>query len=1788
MAGNINLPIKVTSIKSSSLDSLLTKIKKIQEASTIKLKVESEGLSELNKQMADITKKVSFLRKEYGKINTAIKSNTKFTNENSNAKKKQAKEVDNLISHYMMLQTSMKTVQWVGGFVSELVKIDESMFNLGVVAGKTGSEIEEMKWQLIELSTKYPQASTDIADAIDLVARTGLSFSDSLATVQAGLILATASGESLSSIASVLAKSLVAFSLRGEDAQKAINSFYSAVLQTPLSLEGLSQSMKNSASSFATLIEFTKKSGSALQDYKEDLLDLQVAMTAGLAKLGLGASQSGTVIRGFIGRLISAEKTAVGLFDGLNLQFEGASLTFEKFSKIASEDVFKALNVLSSNFDKLAQNRDVLKSMFTQRQWARIAPILKQMNGDVEGFVDKLVTGKDASEGMGIQMKSFSNQVKIFNNNVLQSKKVFLEATKVMGSDLLPVINMALNAFGNMEDGIGKTTIQIGTMIAGVMALQTGLSALFNLSGFSKAGAFLINPMSLAVISGIVLATATYSLTYDRIIKNHEKENRLLNEHSNILKDIQNRINSVNSETEVYLEELKKDPVKEINESWKTQIDLIDKSIDQIKLLGVSIEEMSKFKMESIDDIGNFEDSKKNKKTQEDSFKTAREGIKSTEILIQNLKKEQSELLEQQDKFTLSRGFLKDSDYGTSKEVSEKLKSLKNQITLQEGILELNKKNSKQIEKNILLYEEEASGIQNITTGTIADYQDKVLKFADQIKERNESISEMIGYALLETKADSFEEWAKVAEEYMPSIKSVLDEFKDFDGDKLTLVTSKSFEEFLPYLKFIREEISGTTDQLEIQNNIVKEMELTYDQTNQQQIDLLDIEKGKSIAYKKNLTEMNSFLASIVEIIKNSKELNNINKETTDIYKLSIEELDELREKSLLQNLKGMKLLKAEEALLKNKKNRLEDVISTYDSEKSILEDIAKSGKIIGEEMIFEGDKAKELSAEYKKQKKKVEEIDKSKKDMNKNDEDIIKNAKEQTEDLEKISDLKIKKELLFYKGSKKSKKELVELEKNLSDEIAGSAEYLQLEYEIEVKKLEIQDEQLQNKIKQNKELLSTIDMTGKLFDKITGTNISETLGSITSLFEKDSKGQNMFQTFGGMFDKKIPTMSTDNMGNFISGSITKEGTGMSMAGLSSMLGMAGAGYTAYEGIKGYLDSQDAKNQAKMDKQLEVLEKQLSVMTSLRDNVSGYTKSAIDELSKLPTLIASQNAKVQSKIAYDTMIESAPDLSFRWQERNGRSFERNIMNSLMGNFEGTGGLDLIVSEAIREDYLNFLKESGGSAEDLVTQLNYISTTDWLDIEDIANLSGDFIKTGNTEANWEAVQEKAKEYLKILEDINLLTKDEALRQATFLSFDLIDFKSSKEYRKELEDTFGDMKEVLEMTDEDFSSMIDSMMTGYQEVTTQVASTIRDNIATGNSAINSFSDTFSSMSNDINAQLMNIQFGEAFDNINSTITSFYTSLGNTNGSLTDTDSLMRGVSVTVSQLTVEMEKLMGFNTINVLAMSARELINRGYDIDEVISEVGISLKDMEYTTDEINKLWNDGLISWETVNSEIGDYLSFQEMVRHSSMTENEILKEAVDLAQKRVDLNSDDWEARQDLFQAQQALNDQLDESISATKDAFLDMFNASSYQDVVDSLGNYFYDTMLESRNKVLGDQYGTEISALQAQADSAQTLQDYARLQAQISSLSARAESERMQRDAISSVLNPTQNVEYQSETGDVTYQAGSTQSIIYNNYNTVRVEFNNSIGFSEEAGTEIGEALVPYIEKASEGRNA
>ena len=286
--------------------SISNKLSKIKETTANKVEKQRKSEVELIKQQKyDLDKRsVGKEGEVYDKLKVKIRSyqdqlkkgkalsndqvrSMKLMEVQSNKLAKATTSATSLIgTMYAAMQQYSLIARQFDKMVDTIVSLDEPIFNLGVVAGKTPEQIEMLKLELLETASAIPKTAQEIANSMDLIMRTGATYEEAVKIVDAGSKLAIASGEDLNFITETLAKTIVAFSLSADTSAESVDRFQSAVLNTPLSMEGLSNAMKNSASAFATLINFTKKSGDELETYKQNLLNLNVALTAQFAKQG--------------------------------------------------------------------------------------------------------------------------------------------------------------------------------------------------------------------------------------------------------------------------------------------------------------------------------------------------------------------------------------------------------------------------------------------------------------------------------------------------------------------------------------------------------------------------------------------------------------------------------------------------------------------------------------------------------------------------------------------------------------------------------------------------------------------------------------------------------------------------------------------------------------------------------------------------------------------------------------------------------------------------------------------------------------------------------------------------------------------------------------------------------------------------------------------------------------------------------------------------------------------------------------------------------------------------------------------------------------------------------------------------------------------------------------------------------------------------------------------------------------------------------------------------------------
>jgi len=179
---DVELLVKQGSQTGTQLNNMIKHLEQIQKKSKINLSVKTNEIKQANKL-------VNGLGKSVDKLNKVQKTNEKT--------------VGDLSSAYAGLRMAMSLKNTGKQMISELIKIDKAMFDLGIVAGKSSNEIEAMKYEFLDMATEFPQSAVEIANAVDILVRSGLDYETTVKGIDASIKLATASGEKLSDVSGI-------------------------------------------------------------------------------------------------------------------------------------------------------------------------------------------------------------------------------------------------------------------------------------------------------------------------------------------------------------------------------------------------------------------------------------------------------------------------------------------------------------------------------------------------------------------------------------------------------------------------------------------------------------------------------------------------------------------------------------------------------------------------------------------------------------------------------------------------------------------------------------------------------------------------------------------------------------------------------------------------------------------------------------------------------------------------------------------------------------------------------------------------------------------------------------------------------------------------------------------------------------------------------------------------------------------------------------------------------------------------------------------------------------------------------------------------------------------------------------------------------------------------------------------------------------------------------------------------------------------------------------------------
>lgn len=340
-----------------------------------------------------------------------------------------------------------------------------------IMGGQVTPQFHALEKQAMELGRTTEFSAVQAADAMGLLGRAGFSANEILASTDDVLALASASGMDLAFTADIMAKSIRAFGLSANDAQRVSDVLADVSRRTNVDLETIGETFKATA-------PIAAQYGASIEE--------AAAITGLLGDVGIQGSIAGTAMKNIM--LKMAAPTAAGLKLWKRLGVEAFDPATKKMKSVGA-----ILTELGPKLGKLNKNDQlgVLNELFGLRGITGAASLMAKAMKDGKDPVAKLTEILKNSKGAAKDMQ------KTMLRGAVGAMARFRSALEGLGlafaksglldafSDILEVTTEWMSSLAELEPGTLRTIMIIGGLVAAVGPLLVLLAPMVSMVGIA-------------------------------------------------------------------------------------------------------------------------------------------------------------------------------------------------------------------------------------------------------------------------------------------------------------------------------------------------------------------------------------------------------------------------------------------------------------------------------------------------------------------------------------------------------------------------------------------------------------------------------------------------------------------------------------------------------------------------------------------------------------------------------------------------------------------------------------------------------------------------------------------------------------------------------------------------------------------------------------------------------------------------------------------------------------------------------------------------------------------------------------------------------------------------------------------------------------------------------------------------------------------------------------------------------------------------------------------------------
>lgn len=485
-------------------------------------------------------------------INGFLKSLKTAQNESENT----TKRISSIIGGH--LQSAGKNLETVGSTLTKTVTapivglgglviktsstFESAMSRVQAVSGASGGELQKLNKKAQELGATTAWSASEVADGMTEMAKAGWSASDIIDGMAGVLNSASASGEDLAQVSTIVADAITGFGLKAKDASRVADLLTQSANAGTIDITDLGESFKY-------ISPIAKTMGFSIED-------VTTAISA-MSMSGIKGSQAGTALRTMFARMVKPTDDVKSAMDELGIKLTNSNGSFKSLNTIVSE-MRGSFSVMTDEqktyYATVLAGQEGMSGLLSllslsQGEYDKLADSMNNCKGVAEdtaktmldNFGGQLTILKSSLEGVAIQfgevlLPYFKNFVDWVQNVVLKLQSMTKEQKKqivkwgmfagAIGPTLLifgkltSAIGKLMSAFGEVPKVIDTVQKNFGLLQLGITHIQEGFAlSRAGFSGFGKEasalGSFLGGlsaPMIASAAAVGVLVTAFMTL----------------------------------------------------------------------------------------------------------------------------------------------------------------------------------------------------------------------------------------------------------------------------------------------------------------------------------------------------------------------------------------------------------------------------------------------------------------------------------------------------------------------------------------------------------------------------------------------------------------------------------------------------------------------------------------------------------------------------------------------------------------------------------------------------------------------------------------------------------------------------------------------------------------------------------------------------------------------------------------------------------------------------------------------------------------------------------------------------------------------------------------------------------------------------------------------------------------------------------------------------------------------------------------------------------------------------